>query len=488
MQISCRGAIEWLTPDNHADHWDLIEGQGSLFHASYAGVTLGLIHGAQPDALVLCHEPKRPHIRHIPTQPMPGLEELERRAVEAAQLTNPEVQVVGISANTSGLEAAAARTWLDQAEDLARRACNRPRPGTRPRLRAHGNRTHRGPGHCDLMNQSPVSVCSERWELAKPFVISRGARTHAEIVVAEVDLGEAKGRGECVPYAHYGETLDGVIAQARAVLVELLQDVSGGIQEQAGELRRALQQQLEPGAARNAADCALWDLEAKLSGQRVHELLGQPAPSPLLCAYTLSLGSPESMYEAAYEHRKNPLLKLKCDGAGDLPRLRAVRRGAPDARLIIDANESWTPEIYTDLLAPLAELGVEMIEQPFPRGDDSALASLKRPIAVCADESCHDRNTLAGLEDRYDLINIKLDKTGGLTEALALRDAAEALGLGIMVGCMVGTSLAMAPALEVARGARYVDLDGPLLLKEDRSCGLDYTNHHVHPAAPELWG
>ena len=282
------------------------------------------------------------------------------------------------------------------------------------------------------------------------------------------------GRGECVPYAHFGETLDTVAAQIQA-----LPD---------GVTREALQSLLPPGAARNAVDCALWDWLAKTSGRRVWEMAGLPTPGPVLTAFTLSLDAPDQMRAEAAKNAHRPLLKIKLGTPDDMHRLAAVRAGAPKARIIIDANEGWTPEIYTDLAPHLERMGVALVEQPLPAGADEMLAEIARPIPVCADESCHDRASLAALAGKYDMVNIKLDKTGGLTEALALRDVAHAQGYGIMVGCMVGSSLAMAPATLVAQGAAYVDLDGPLLLSEDRDTPLFYNDAGVHPPEAALWG
>jgi L-alanine-DL-glutamate epimerase-like enolase superfamily enzyme len=277
-----------------------------------------------------------------------------------------------------------------------------------------------------------------------------------------------------VPYARYGETVESVIEQIESV------DPGGS--------REALQRALPPGAARNALDCALWDIEAKRAGRPVWARAGLAAPGPELTAYTLSLEAPEAMRAQAALHAHRPLLKIKLGGEGDLARLEAVRAGAPAARIIVDANEGWTAEVYAALAPELLRLGVGMVEQPLPAGEDAALAEMARPLPVCADESCHDRASLPALAGRYDLVNIKLDKAGGLTEALALRDAARVAGLGVMVGCMVGTSLAMAPAVLVAQGAAVTDLDGPLLLARDRAPGLRYDERGVHPAAPELWG
>lgn len=320
-----------------------------------------------------------------------------------------------------------------------------------------------------------VELREDVFPLREAFTISRGSRTEARVLTVELEEGGARGWGECVPYARYGETVEGVAAAARALEPPLD--------------RRALQQMLPPGAARNALDCALWDLEAKRAGRRVWELAGLPAPEPVVTAFTLSLDAPERMRAAAARNAQRPLLKIKLGGEGDMARLEAVREGAPDARIIVDANEGWTPELYAALAPHLVRLGVAMVEQPLPAGADDALAEMERPVPVCADESCHDRASLAGLEGKYDLVNIKLDKTGGLTEALALREAARAAGFGIMVGCMVGSSLAMAPAVLVAQGAEVVDLDGPLLLARDREVPLTFDGEgRIHPSEAALWG
>src|SRR5256884_1439265 len=252
--------------------------------------------------------------------------------------------------------------------------------------------------------------------------------------------------------------------------------------------RRALQTAMPPGAARNALDCALLDLEAKIAGQRVWNLLGRPAPQARITAYTISLGSPEAMAEATARAAHRPLLKIKLGGDGDGARIAAVRKAAPNSELIVDANEAWTPDNLAQNLAACADAGVTLVEQPLPAGKDEALARIKRPLAVCADESVHDRASLERLRGRYDAVNIKLDKTGGLTEALAMADAAQALGFDIMVGCMVATSLAMAPAMLLTRQARFVDLDGPLLLARDRDGGLRYDGSLVYPPAAAPWG
>lgn len=323
-----------------------------------------------------------------------------------------------------------------------------------------------------------LSVRHESWPIRGAFTISRGSKTSAEVVVVSLERDGLQGRGECVPYARYGETVDSVIAQ-----IASLRDALEGDMD-----RAALQDALPAGAARNALDCALWDLEAKTTGRGIAELAGVPAPRPVTTAYTLSMDTPERMREAARAHRRAPLLKLKLAGEGDMERVDAVRDGAPDARIIVDANEGWSIEEYVAYAPSLRRLGVDMIEQPFPAGSDEALADLARPVPVCADESCHDRGSLAVLAGRYDMVNIKLDKAGGLTEALALKQAAAGQGFGIMVGCMLATSLAMAPALYLCSDAAVVDLDGPLLLASDRPEGLHIEETTIHPPQPGLWG
>ncbi|MFP4537080.1 MAG: N-acetyl-D-Glu racemase DgcA [Dichotomicrobium sp.] len=329
-----------------------------------------------------------------------------------------------------------------------------------------------------LKDGRSVSVRTERWPIAGAFTISRGAKREAVVVTAEISGQGVTGRGECVPYARYGESVESVVAQ-----------IASAARALGSRLDRAvLADALGPGAARNAVDCALWDHEAKLSGVPVHELAGQPAPRPVETAYTIALGTPEEMAAKAAAARNYPLLKLKLGGDGDDARLRAVRASAPDARLIADANEAWRPEQLTAFLAVCAEEGVELVEQPLPAGADSTLAGTAHPVPVCADESVHARDGLDALRGRYDAINIKLDKTGGLTEALTMRDAARRLGFRIMVGCMVGTSLAMAPAVLLAQDADWTDLDGPLLLAQDRSPGLSFDGAFLQPPDPALWG
>jgi L-alanine-DL-glutamate epimerase-like enolase superfamily enzyme len=323
-----------------------------------------------------------------------------------------------------------------------------------------------------------LEVRAQTWPVRGRFAISRGAKTEVRTVIAAVHQDGHVGRGECTPYPRYDETPEGV-TQAIAAQGDA---VAGGLS------RADLQATMPPGAARNALDCALWDLEAKLQGVPAWQLAGLAPPRPLTTAYTLSLDTAEAMGANAAANAGRPLLKLKLTGAGDLDRVRAVRANAPDATLIVDANEAWTPAIYADLVPRLVDLGVAMVEQPLPAADDAALADLDRPIAICADESCHDSASLPELAGRYDVVNIKLDKAGGLTEALALRAAARAAGYRIMVGCMIASSLAMAPAALVAQGADFVDLDGPLLLAEDWDPPLRYDGSTVAPPEPDLWG
>ena len=330
----------------------------------------------------------------------------------------------------------------------------------------------------DRPKPASLSVCVERWPIAGSFTISRGSKTEALVVVAELTDGTVRGRGECVPYARYGETVESVSAA--------LESMRGPIAQ--GMDRRLLQKTMPAGAARNALDCAFWDLEAKRAGMPAHELIGLASPRPRVTAYTISLGEPAAMAEAAAKAAFRPLLKIKLGGAGDGERIAAVRNAAPSAELIVDANESWTADNLADNLAACAEAGVTLVEQPLAAGSDDALAALRRPIPVCADESVHDRASLASLGRKYDAINVKLDKTGGLTEALALAAEARQRGLIVMVGCMVATSLAMAPALLLAQNAQWLDLDGPLILANDRPDGLVYKDSVVYPARPELWG
>jgi L-alanine-DL-glutamate epimerase-like enolase superfamily enzyme len=323
-----------------------------------------------------------------------------------------------------------------------------------------------------------LAAAAEVFPIAGAFTISRGSRTEAHVVAAIVSDGTHIGRGECVPYPRYGETVEGVAADIQRQAARLA----------VGGLHADLISALKPGAARNALDCALWDLAAKSSGRRVWELAGTSAPQPVTTCYTLSLGTPEDMLGKAREAAHRSLLKVKLGGDGDAERIAAVREGAPASRLVVDANEAWTEANLAANAAACAAAGVELIEQPLPAQADEPLAGFRSPVILCADESVHARDTLSAVARKYQAINIKLDKTGGLTEALAMADAAVAAGLKIMVGCMLGTSLAMAPAMLLAAKASWVDLDGPLLLAQDREPGLRFEGSVVRPPEPSLWG
>jgi len=318
----------------------------------------------------------------------------------------------------------------------------------------------------------------ESFPIRGSFTISRGAKTEALTVVAEIARNGLAGRGECVPYARYGETPESTLG----AIEEMRGAIEGGIERE--ELRRAM----PAGAARNALDCALIDLEAREAGLRAWQLLHRDAPIACTTAYTISLADPDAMAEAAAQAAHRTVLKIKLGRDGDAARITAVRQAAPRSELIVDANEGWTTADLEANLAACAACGVTLVEQPLPAGNDEALAAIRRPLAVCADESVHDTASLAALTGRYDAVNIKLDKTGGLTEALAMADEARRLGFDIMVGCMVATSLSMAPAMLLTSGARFVDLDGPLLLSRDRPNGLRYEGSLVHPPQAALWG
>ena len=325
-----------------------------------------------------------------------------------------------------------------------------------------------------------LSARIERWPIAGEFRISRGSKTEALVVAVELREGELVARGECVPYARYGETAEGVLAAIEAMATAIANGLTS----------KTLQAALPPGAARNALDCAFWDLAAKRKGVRVWTVAGLEAPRPVTTAFTLSLDTPVAMAAKAEAAMQYPLLKLKLSGDGDAERLAAIRRARPAARLIVDANEGFRAETLPRLLDMCLIHRVEMIEQPLPQADDHWLKQVPfpRPIPLCADESAHAAADVAALADRYDAVNIKLDKTGGLTEALAMTAAARAAGLKVMVGCMIGTSLSMAPALLVAQGADWVDLDAPLLLARDRAPGVVYDGARVAAGAAELWG
>jgi L-Ala-D/L-Glu epimerase len=323
-----------------------------------------------------------------------------------------------------------------------------------------------------------LAIAHESWPIAGAFTISRGSKTTAEVVTVTLEEDTAVGHGECVPYARYGETVETTMAALEAARSAIERGIA---RHEAGALVPAK-------AARNALDCALWDLEAKRTGIPVWQRAGLQPPRPLLTAYTLSLDSPAAMAASAARASTRPLLKLKLGADGDAERLVAVRRAAPQTRLVVDANEGWSADDVAGMFAACLAAGVELIEQPLPASADDILARLERPVPVCADESAHDREGLGDLIGKYDAINIKLDKTGGLTEALALAGAARQHGLKIMVGCMLATSLAMAPAMLVGQLADLVDLDGPLLLARDREPGIRFEASLMHPPPAALLG
>lgn len=323
-----------------------------------------------------------------------------------------------------------------------------------------------------------IAVREETWPVRGVFRISRGSRTEVNVVVVEISEDGVTGRGESVPYSRYRETVPGVMEVVESLRPELVDGMS----------REALQEALPPGAARNAIDCALWDLAAKKSGKPVWQLAELSQPQPATTAVTISVDAPEKMAEATARQAQAPLLKVKLGGEGDLERMDAVRKAAPRARLIVDANEAWTPEQCRAWLPHMARIGVELIEQPLPAGKDDVLREMEHLVPLCADESCHTRRDLARLDGMYEFLNIKLDKTGGLTEALLLAREAHEAGFGVMVGCMLGTSLAMAPATLLTDFAKFVDLDGPLLLDKDRQDPLNYDGGKIHPPSRALWG
>ena len=321
-------------------------------------------------------------------------------------------------------------------------------------------------------------VEAERFPLAAAFTISRGTKTEAAVVTCTIREENNAGRGECVPYARYGETIESVLAEIEAM--------RGAIAD--GMSRDALKEGMKAGAARNAIDCALWDLEAKSDGKPAHERLSATPPQALTTAYTISLGEPDSMAAQAREHAHRSLLKVKVGTSDDTARIAAVAEAAPHSRIILDANEGWSETDIVMHMLTAARHRIALIEQPLPAGNDEILRRIPHPVPICADESVHTADNLEELLGLYDAVNIKLDKTGGLTAALELRQRARELGFGVMVGCMVGTSLAMAPALLVAQDADFVDLDGPLLLARDRETPLAYEGSQVSPAEPALWG
>lgn len=319
-----------------------------------------------------------------------------------------------------------------------------------------------------------IRVKAESFKLAQAFTISRGSRTQSDVLSVTIERDGVTGHGECLPYARYAETRESVTTQ-----IESLPEAIS---------RADLQEALPAGAARNAVDCALWDWEAKKAGRRIWEMAGLSAPVPQTTAYTLSLDTPDNMRAAAAKNAFRPMLKIKLGTPDDIARLEAVRAGAPEAKIILDANEGWDMEAFLDIQRHLVRLDIAMVEQPLPAAGDEGLIGVERLVPICADEACHDRASIAHLRGKYDMINIKLDKTGGLTEALALRDLARAEGFKVMVGCMVGTSLGIAPATLVAQGAEVVDLDAPLLLAEDRDVPLHYEDGKVYPPQAALWG
>jgi L-Ala-D/L-Glu epimerase len=323
-----------------------------------------------------------------------------------------------------------------------------------------------------------LSVAHESWPIAGNFTISRGSKTSAEVVVVTLSDGTSTGRGECVPYPRYHENVEGVMAALETAREKI----------ETGLAHAEFPGLLLPRAARNALDCALWDLEAKSNATTAWQLAKLREPHPMVTAFTLSLDTPEAMAKAAEAAADRPLLKLKLGGEGDIERLKLIRRAAPKSRLIIDANEGWSPDQLPELLKACANVGVELIEQPLPAGDDEALLHIEHTVTICADESAHDTSGLHKLVGKYDAINIKLDKTGGLSEALTLAQTATEMNFKIMVGCMLATSLAMAPAMLVAQFAQVIDLDGPLLLARDRNPGINFDGSLMYPAPPELWG
>ncbi len=326
-----------------------------------------------------------------------------------------------------------------------------------------------------------LSVAVERWPIAGGFTISRGTKTEAVVVVARVERDGVVGVGECVPYTRYGETVEGVVAAVQAQADAVARGI--GVQD--------LLQLMPAGAARNALDAALWGQAARSRGVPVWQLAGLPRPQPVTTAFTLSLGDPAAMAAAAARASARPLLKIKLGGPeggrGDDERIRAVRAAAPASTLVVDANEAWTEATLDHNLAACAAAGVALIEQPLPAGADGALEGFYSPVPLCADESFHGRDSLDQVARRYSLVNLKLDKTGGLTEAIAVAQAARERGLGLMVGCMLGTSLGMAPAFLLAPWAQYIDLDGPLLLSRDREPGFVFEGSTMQPAGPGVW-
>ncbi|PHP66591.1 dipeptide epimerase [Zhengella mangrovi] len=323
-----------------------------------------------------------------------------------------------------------------------------------------------------------LSVTQESFPIAGSFTISRGSKSTAEVVTLRITEGAASGWAECVPYGRYGESLESVIDEIMAVE----QVIADGLD------RMQLLGAMRPGAARNAVDCALWDLEAKAAGTPAHRQACRLPPRPVETAYTISLGHPEEMADRARAAAHRRVLKIKVGGEDDIKRLHAVAAAAPNAHFILDANEGWTEDNIRQNMLAAAHYRAVLIEQPLPAGQDAILREIPHPVPICADESVHTVDDLKDLAGLYDAVNIKLDKSGGLTAALQLRDAAHELGFAVMVGCMVGTSLAMAPAVLLAQEAEFVDLDGPLLLARDRHHPLRYSGSIISPPESGLWG
>ncbi len=323
-----------------------------------------------------------------------------------------------------------------------------------------------------------LSIEAETFPIAGSFTIARGSRTEAKVVTVRLTQGEVTGQGECVPYPRYGESVESVIAQIEEARSAL----------EAGVTPEELQNLIPAGAARNAVDCALWDLTAKRQDTTVANLIGVKSQRILETAYTISVGTPQKMAEDAAKAAYRPLLKVKLAGDGDVERITAVRQAAPNCKLIVDANEGWSESNLEANIKACQQAGVGLVEQPLPAGKDAVLAEVEHLIPICADESLHTSADLQGLRDRYSAVNIKLDKTGGITEGLKLLRKAEEMDYVIMVGCMLGTSLAMAPAMLLAQNAQFVDLDGPLLLAKDREDGITFDGSLMHPPSPQLWG
>ena len=321
-----------------------------------------------------------------------------------------------------------------------------------------------------------LSFYREEFPIRGEFRISRGVKTVAEVIVCQIESDGHCGQGECVPYRRYDETLESVSAQLENIKPRSLE----ALEIQIGQLRA--------GAARNALDCAKWDLKAKISGTRVQDQICLSPPRPVDTAMTLSLDTPERMADAARAASSRSIIKIKLGGDDDVSCMHAVVGNASQSRIIIDANEAWSPGRFPGFMKEAARLKIALIEQPLPAGDDEFLLRVPHPVPICADESVHTTEDIAKLAGKYDFVNIKLDKTGGLTEALKMRHRARQMGFGIMVGCMVGSSLAMAPAVLLAQDADYVDLDGPLLLSKDRSPALHYYGSTVSPPERSLWG